>query len=214
MAASSSSAGLEKFNVLFSTSGSEIEDFNELSEVVTPSIAWTKYTYSLPEGTKYAAINYVGDKTSILKIDDITFPKVYDHALSYNIYLDSKLVASNVTTKSYTLDNLLSGNHLVEVEAVYVSGLSERAQTAILSVDVEDINTINFTIYPNPSQGAVSIRINEKAQVRVVDLTGKVVYTNNLDAGDNKLNMSLQSGTYAVQVISAKGTTTSKLIIL
>lgn len=214
MAASLSTAGLEKFNVLYSKTGTDAADFTKVSETVSPSTAWTKYTYTMPEGTKYVAINYVGEKTNILKIDDVTYQKPYAHALSYNIYFDSKLVASNVTTNSYTLNNLLSGNHVAEVEAVYVSGLSERAQVSIFSVDVDDINAINFSIYPNPSRGAVSIRLSESAQVRIVDLTGKVVYTNTLDAGDNRINMNLQSGTYAVQVFSGKGATTSKLIIL
>lgn len=73
------------------------------------------------------------------------------------------------------------------------------------------------SIYPNPSTGAVNFTVNSdlvgEIYLRVVDLMGKIVYTENITSSENgevTLDLNhLQNGQYIIQ-ISNEGMTSSK----
>ncbi|MBO4587819.1 MAG: T9SS type A sorting domain-containing protein [Bacteroidales bacterium] len=81
----------------------------------------------------------------------------------------------------------------------------------------------SVSIYPNPtsSQATIDINLSENANtmVRVFDMSGKVVFTENLgriDAGNHKTQLNCQNlrkGIYIVNVVSGKATATSKLVV-
>ncbi len=81
----------------------------------------------------------------------------------------------------------------------------------------------SVSIYPNPasSQATVDINLSENANtmVRVFDMSGKVVFTENLgriDAGNHRTQINcqkLRKGIYIVNVVSGKSTATSKLVV-
>ncbi len=214
MATSISTSGLEKFRVMYSTTGNETADFSQLGDVVTCPADWALYSYNLPEKTTYVAINYISNDTYFLLIDDITFEKEYTHALSYNVYLDGVSVAAGLTETNYELTDLAGGDHLVEVEAVYATGVSAKAQLNILGVDAENLTVDQFSIYPNPSNGIFHINLTKKATVTITDLTGKIVYTNNHRAGNNTINVDLPVGTYIIRSFNADGVTVGRLVIM
>ncbi|MCY7362643.1 MAG: M36 family metallopeptidase, partial [Ignavibacteria bacterium] len=75
------------------------------------------------------------------------------------------------------------------------------------------------SIYPNPSNGEINIKINQyngKVNLQVVDLNGRVVYTlNNTDFNVEKsINLkSLQSGMYIVKINGEELNYTKKIIL-
>ena len=75
------------------------------------------------------------------------------------------------------------------------------------------------SIYPNPSNGEINIKINQyngKVNLQVVDLNGRVVYSlNNTDFNVEKaINLkSLQSGMYIVKINGEKLNYTKKIIL-
>jgi hypothetical protein len=81
----------------------------------------------------------------------------------------------------------------------------------------------SVSIYPNPasSQATVDINLSENTNtmVRVFDMSGKVVFTENLgriDAGNHRTQINcqkLRKGIYIVNVVSGKSTATSKLVV-
>lgn len=214
MASSISTSGLEKFKVLYSTTGNETANFIQSGNDVTCPVEWTEFTYDLPEGTKYVAINYVSYDTYFLLIDDITFEKEYTHVLSYNVYLDGATVATGITENTYQITDLSGGDHLVEVEAVYNTGVSEKAQLNILGVDAENLEADHFSIYPNPSNGTFHMNLDKKATVRIVDLSGKTVYSNNHASGNTVIKANLSAGTYVIRILTNDGVKSAKLIIM
>src|SRR5690606_30050478 len=174
MAASLTTEMLEKMRVLYSTTGSEISDFTEFESQITVPTAWTEYSFEAPEDTKFVAINYVSNDSYILKVDDLTYQKAYDHALYYRVYLDGELIADNVTEMTYLLDGLITEpTHIAEVEAVYETGESEKTEVIISQMGTGDENTDEFAIYPNPSKGKFWIKLEEKANVNLYDLQGR-----------------------------------------
>ena len=75
-----------------------------------------------------------------------------------------------------------------------------------------DINS-NFKVYPNPSTGIFTIALKEEASVEIYDLLGKVIYTNKVNAGESKIDISnYQSGIYLLNVKTENGSTTQKVM--
>lgn len=214
MAASLEGTGLENMRVLYSTSGNEISDFTPFEETITVPTDWSEYSFEAPEGTKYVAINYVSNDTYILKIDDLTYEKEYNHVLSYNVYLDGALISGNVTSQNFVLEDLTPGQHVAEVEAVYETGASERTEVVIDALGVENPFAFEFKIYPNPSSGIFNLELNADALVVIYDLQGRILFSERTMAGTTVIDQNLAAGTYIVEVRTAEGSTTKKLIIM
>ncbi|WP_170233959.1 T9SS type A sorting domain-containing protein [Bizionia myxarmorum] len=84
------------------------------------------------------------------------------------------------------------------------------------TLSVEKENSTVFSIYPNPAKGYVNVSSNLEATTNlgVYDITGKLVLTNTISFGNNKLNIaSLSSGIYLMRVSTSTKTITKKLII-
>ncbi|MDO9257398.1 MAG: T9SS type A sorting domain-containing protein [Bacteroidales bacterium] len=82
----------------------------------------------------------------------------------------------------------------------------------------ETANKEVFSIYPNPSNGNIHIiwpKGLSKGQIRVMDITGKTVYTNLLpNSSDNTLNLNhLKKGIYLIQLTDNKSIWTEKVIL-
>ena len=71
-----------------------------------------------------------------------------------------------------------------------------------------------FKVYPNPSNGIVKIKTETPADVVVMDITGKTVYTMNQVTSDSQLNLSsLQKGIYMAKIMSEGTEETQKIIL-
>lgn len=82
--------GNEEFEVYFSKTGKNIEDFEKALGVTSAPTDWTRMRISLPDGTKYFAVRYVSNDRFIFLMDDFTFiPAGTPMALTlkgYNVY--------------------------------------------------------------------------------------------------------------------------------
>ncbi|EGV42189.1 T9SS type A sorting domain-containing protein [Bizionia argentinensis JUB59] len=77
-------------------------------------------------------------------------------------------------------------------------------------------NVVAFSIYPNPASGSINIssNLNQKTKLAVYNITGKLVLSNTISFGENRLNISsLSSGVYLMRVSTPAKTITKKLII-
>lgn len=83
--------------------------------------------------------------------------------------------------------------------------------------------SINFTIYPNPNNGIVNIKLNknnsdEKLKIKVYDMLGKLIFEKNDFEDSNAQNFiirleNITPGIYFVTAQINETTTTKKLII-
>lgn len=101
-----------------------------------------------------------------------------------------------------------------EVKALY-----EQTNTAVTEIKTATLNT---TLYPNPSNGAVNIRFNAKnagvAQVQVFNSTGAMIsgFTHSTIAGQNLATFNVngwKQGFYFVRVISDSTSETVRLVV-
>jgi len=85
----------------------------------------------------------------------------------------------------------------------------------ILEVNVDNISAENFRIYPNPAREVLHISTASVVeQVRILDVSGRVVFTDQVNSTPYKVDTSgLDNGVYIVQIITEDGISTEKVQI-
>ncbi|MBG0781962.1 MAG: choice-of-anchor J domain-containing protein [Bacteroidales bacterium] len=64
-------------------------------------------------------------------------------------------------------------------------------------------------LYPNPIVDQICFNLDSEANVKIMDISGKVVFNNNLMAGENRLEATnLKQGVYVISFVFENGTTT------
>jgi hypothetical protein len=72
-----------------------------------------------------------------------------------------------------------------------------------IGMAVGSIELSKITIYPNPTTNALNFRLNSNAKANVYDSNGRLVFTQDIEAGEVSLDVSgLHSGTYRVDCVS------------
>lgn len=83
-------------------------------------------------------------------------------------------------------------------------------------LDVTEVIDANFSIFPTISNGqniSVVMKNQEAVTIRVYDITGKEVYTNDISSNTIEFSLNVSPGTYFVKVNTASSTATKKIII-
>lgn len=130
----------ESFEVLYSTTGTDINSFVKIDEVenypengVVPE-DWTEYKAILPKGTTHFAIRHNSYDTYALMVDDITFKAAGDlpqdtELTGYNIYRNGQKVNDTPVSGTETTDRPAAyGTYAYSVSAVYNHGESQACQ--------------------------------------------------------------------------------------
>ena len=82
------------------------------------------------------------------------------------------------------------------------------------SIDESSILNSQFSIYPNPSHGDVTVTVGQPSTVSVIDMTGRtVIPPTPVNSEFRILNSELPSGAYFLRATSASGTTVRKFLI-
>ncbi len=172
---------------------------------------WVNYKKNLPDFSAFTLVwddngedgLYLGMDYGIYYIDNtFTDWQTYSNLLP-NVYIN-ELEINNVTNMLYagTYGRGLWASPLVEGTA----GVEDR------------ISESSVTIYPNPASSEFTIALPKtmKAEVRVFDITGKLLIyeADALIANKHTVDVSsLSSGTYFVRLNTEEGTATKKLLI-
>lgn len=198
--------GAEKFEVLYSSTDTEIESFTLISQEAKSTEGWEQYKYTLPEDAKYFAIRYISTDIFALLIDNLSYVDPSAEIsnltiLGYNIYCNGQKVNNDVvteTTYNYEFDadqTTLSFN----VTVVYSEGESTFSNTVTITTDnvgIDDINSLGINIYGQNNY----IKIENVAgrMVNVYTIDGKAVY--NAKATDNDILIPANLGVYIVNI--------------
>lgn len=76
----------------------------------------------------------------------------------------------------------------------------------------EKTNLMN--VFPNPAKDIVNVELAELSQVRILDITGKILVEKTVKAGRNSIPLNLKSGIYLLQVAGQnKSVSTTKLLV-
>lgn len=166
--------GLEKFEVLYSTTGTGTDDFTKLDEANVPA-DWTEFKYTLPAGARYFAIRCISKDRFCLLVDDVEFErtaKPLDVTFKgFNVYrAGEKLNAEPLTEAKWSGAHAGTKDYFVKV--VYDRGESARSNSVnITSTGIEDVETdgtdaplydVNGLPVAEPRKGEIYIRKGEK----------------------------------------------------
>ena len=85
------------------------------------------------------------------------------------------------------------------------------------SASIEDAILEGITLFPNPASDVLNINLNsnlQRADVSLVDITGKVVYTNSYkNVNELQINTSdFATGMYQVVIATELGTTVKRVV--
>ena len=137
----------ENYQVLYSTTGKEVSDFQLISEKTVSSGLWDEVSTELPLGARYLAIRHctkvvenpsgVGYSSApyLFLVDDVTMASMGCKFTGYNIYRDGQLLGS--TTENRYIDLAVLGdsqNHTYQVTALYADGTESVPVTATVNV--------------------------------------------------------------------------------
>lgn len=145
----------------------------------------------------------VGEKVVLSATGGASFSWISN--TSSSILSGANVTVSPNVTSTYTITGTdINGCSNVATLTQVVDACTGLSESAIAA---------GFNVYPNPSAGEFTIEGVNGAQLEVVDLTGKVVYTNTINGGKVTLNMNNASnGVYFLKLQSQGSVNIVKLI--
>lgn len=193
-----------------------------------------------------AEFSFVGENGEALWLNTVPVPaemKVIPMRITYGgvygqysfSFIDGSTIGTDVEV--YLRDNHLgtlnnlktSANYTFEVNTIDGSASVNRFEIVISPNSVTGTSKLlggaGFEIYPNPASGASKVTMvvsgakGTDASIVVVDVVGKVVYTNSmvidqaLKTNEKTIDLGLAAGLYTVKVITAGKTFTEKLVV-
>ncbi len=201
-AKSFNSTYLESFEILYSTTDTNLESFTLLKSYNQIASDWTKYSVVLPKGAKYFAIRYTSVDRLMLCVDDASFiPAGSPRTLNiegYNVYRDKvKITETPVKSTAYSDAPTDKANHRYNVTCVYSQGESagsntvEAATSGVSSVadNAVSVKALGHEIYINGADGKF---------VTIYATDGQTLYAEN---GQSQTVVNIyQPGIYIVKV--------------
>ena len=143
----------------------------------------------------------------------------------FNVYRDGAVIATVPFDGEYEygyFDEIAIGNYDYQVTAVYDNGCeSDFALTPDLMANyvnvtvtaVEEIDNVN--LYPNPTQGSVTIEAPGMTHITVVSVLGQVVYDADINADNTKLHLGqYQAGVYMVRINTESGVSVKRVTVV
>lgn len=188
--------GLEKYQVLYSTTTTDTASFKLLSEAEAPAEAWQEVKAELPEGTKFFAIRCVSEERFMFMVDDITYDALPLQVEGYNVYRDGQLVATvGADATSYT-DAKGNDGSVYQVSVVYSVGESALSNKAsVLSTAITSVSADGLQVYA--VDGRICVRHAQGKRVTVYHLSGQQV----LDVrGESDVECAVRPDVYLVHV--------------
>ena len=131
---------------------------------------------------------------------DLGFGDAYFDDGTGDCMVDDMLYTPNpawVTGEYYTVTGVLTYTY----EEYKIEPSS--ADDVSIGMAVGSIEVSAITIYPNPTVDALNFRLNSDAKTYVYDTNGRLVFTQDVEAGEVSLDVSgLRLGTYRVDCVS------------
>lgn len=203
--------GEDVFEIVYSTTGTEITDFVVLEGSHTivpdgfeqdPENGYNKYEFTLPDDAKYVAIHCMSSAKIGLLIDDIEFvaaaaPDETLELLGYNLYRNETLYKSLLSTESFVDTEVEKGQqYRYNVTAVFDKGESGFSNTVDIAMSgLNDMELDNIFVYAKDQAVVIKNAANSRVQIYKID--GICIY-DDIVAFDKEIR--LESGLYIVRV--------------
>ncbi|MBR1803287.1 MAG: choice-of-anchor J domain-containing protein, partial [Muribaculaceae bacterium] len=184
---------IERMRVLYSTTDTDPLHFTPLheSEYIDLSATWSEYVYTVPQGTKYFAIQCIspgGETSFALFVDDLSFNDLTVPAWDfkgYEIYRNGVKIGESATNlfTDTTLGRIAKATYTVKT--IFEQGTSAMSNEWTLTnpadlngdgkIDVEDVNAIiNIILHLANREDYPGADLNGDSKVDVEDVNAMI----------------------------------------
>ncbi len=139
------------------------------------------------------------------------------NAVAYNVYCNGVIIAENVTETNlnYACDY---GYYVFTVEAMYENDMTSvkivKDYNYIDHTTVAEVQEIVYNIYPNPTNGNITVYGEGINMVEVYNLCGQKVIAVEANSSNVNVNMStLTTGVYMVRIVDVNGNATVNKVV-
>ena len=195
----------EWIRVYYSTTDTHPDSFTKISEGEQVYVYdwWNEYTYDLPEGARYFAIQCCR-RTVFLLIDDITY-NCHDGnpdpvtLIGYNVYRNGDKINDNVLTDNFYEDADVTENeeYTYRVTAVYGEGESNYSDEAYIFVSGVAQTGIDSSASVYATGNEIIVKSAMPADVSIWTLDGKRIY---YEQDATNVAVTLEKGVYIATV--------------
>ncbi len=193
----------ETFEIYYSTTGDNIEDFELLASDACPA-EWLEYKYYLPNDAKYFAIRHTTPVAYCLMIDNLSCAMLSSTPAEeapegYNVYRDNELIATVDGTTFEDLAPEADKDYEYAVSTKFAEGESGTAAVAVHteeSTGIEDITANSAVAYG--LNGNIVVVTDHACCLAVYDMVGRTVFAGEITAG--KHVRATAQGVYVVKV--------------
>ncbi|MBP5797250.1 MAG: choice-of-anchor J domain-containing protein, partial [Bacteroidales bacterium] len=191
---------------------------------------WYQYTVDLSSYAGqmgYIAIRHFNSTDWFyLDVDDITYTlaKRAGDPVNFAVYRNGSQIATVPCTGAYSytyFDNVAAGNYEYQVKALYEDCESDFALTATgqnyVTVNVTAVGEISdmISVYPNPTNGNVTIEAAGMNRITVVSALGQVVYDAAVNADNYQMNLGqFKAGIYMVRISTESGVSVKRVTVV
>ncbi len=132
--------------------------------------------------------------------------------ITYNIYRDNNIIASELSNNNY-VDSNVSGEVCYKVEALSKGSIISESDE--ICVNTTGDSDMEDAIFPGFTHDYINIKAKDILNVKIISVTGAVVYDNDTNAQELKIDVrNLRSGTYVVHVTTKTETYTEKVVVI
>ncbi|MGE0077120.1 MAG: carboxypeptidase regulatory-like domain-containing protein [Bacteroidales bacterium] len=116
----------------------------------------------------------------------------------------------------YSWSTIGNGDYMYAVKSVYVSGNSAAVLSNVITQTTSGVNEDeldNVNVYPNPSNGNFSISVTQPVTATITDITGKVVFEQQLSNSVNSISLKVSAGIYLIKLETSTQSSYHKIVI-
>jgi len=156
---------------------------------------WSMCTSQLPP----ADLRMLGSR----RVDDVSYGFTHDLIAAWMVTPDAPAPCS--------IGNAL--DRVQEVQDIFDNDFQGGCGN-LVGIQDEPVADENLRLYPNPATHTATVELEEAAEVRVVAIDGRVLFTQRYPAGWQELNLQgLPAGGYWVQAIGDAGVSARRLVV-
>ncbi|MDR2972246.1 MAG: GEVED domain-containing protein [Bacteroidales bacterium] len=167
-------------------------------------------------------VNLQGDTIGNIAIITWDEPENIDGILlGYYIYRDEAETPLNeelITEKEYRDEELEDGTYQYNVETVYEHCISEMSESVIVTINtvgIHELQIASYELYPNPTNGNVTIEGKGLNRVEIYDVQGRKLVEYNSVTDNLQINVNkYENGIYFVKLFSEKNMTVTKRLVI